>query len=398
MRILLACALVALTPLACLAQADESDSPLVVEDVQCRGNTLTACNFIVGHIYLGPGDRLDEYELQNAQLRLTSLSNFESVDVRLEKGSAKGRVIVIVEVTEANPLETEWLVGVSSRLEAVRQVLAGRLTHHNLFGAGKFASAAVVGSVPIDGPEQREFGVDLYYADPHLFDSKRYFAVAGVTYYDGRGEDVYGSFGEAELLRVGATVGRRLWDFSYVTIGYGYRAKLEGRSGRWQSDGTFEFDESENRHAVDVIYGWNSEDDLFFPTRGSSFHVGFGWNFGTDGEDNEFHFQFRKTWATSAGSLWTFKVGGSPAQEYRRSFGEHQLVAFSYARAFDHPDVRRGRWYVEPGYGEAGFAPGGDPIREYGLKVGVRLETPTFGIVDLYLMATFDPLGLEPGP
>jgi hypothetical protein len=395
MRTFLACALAALTPLACVAQVAESDSPLVVEDVQCRGNTLTACDFIVGHVYVGQGDRLDEVELQNARLRLAAQRNFESVDIRLEKGSARGRVVVVIEVKEANPLATEWLVGASTRLESVRQVLGGRLTHQNLFGTGKFASATLAGQVPIDGPEQREFAADLYYADPHLLDSKRYFAIAGVSYIDTRGEDLYGSFGEFEMLRFGATIGRRLWDFSFLTIGYGYRAKLEGRSGRWQSDGTFELDEAENRHAVDVIYGWNSEDDLFFPTRGSSFHVGLGWNFGTDDPDDEAHFQFRKTWATDAGSLWTFKVGGNPAHEYRRTFGEHQWLAVSYAQAFDHPDVRRGRWYVEPGYGGAGFAPAGQRIREFGLKVGVRLEMPTFGIVDLYLMGSFNPDGRE---
>jgi outer membrane protein assembly factor BamA len=398
MKTLFACALIALialTPLACLAQVEESDSPLVVDDVQCRGNALTACEFITGHVYLGAGDRLDEEELQNAKLRLTSLSNFESVDVRLEKGSAKGRVIVIVEVTEANPLETEWLVGVSSRLEAVRQVLAGRATHHNLFGAGKFGSATAAGAIPIDGPETREFSAGLVYADPHLFDSKRYFAVASVGYTNGRGEDLYGSFGEAELLRFGANVGRRLWDFSYVWVGYGYRAKLDVRSGRWQKDGTFELDEDENRHAVDVIYGWNSEDNLFFPTRGSSFHVGFGWNFGSDDEGNEFHFQYRKTWATDAGSLWTLKIGGEPSSEFRTTFGENQLLSFSYARPFAHPDVRRGRWYIEPGYSQGGFAPGGREIHEVGLKVGVRLETRAFGLVDLYLMATFNPDGRE---
>jgi hypothetical protein len=362
MKTLFACALIALialTPLACLAQVEESDSPLVVDDVQCRGNALTACEFITGHVYLGAGDRLDEEELQNAKLRLTSLSNFESVDVRLEKGSAKGRVIVIVEVTEANPLETEWLVGVSSRLEAVRQVLAGRATHHNLFGAGKFGSATAAGAIPIDGPETREFSAGLVYADPHLFDSKRYFAVASVGYTNGRGEDLYGSFGEAELLRFGANVGRRLWDFSYVWVGYGYRAKLDVRSGRWQKDGTFELDEDANRHA------------------------------------NEFHFQYRKTWATDAGSLWTLKIGGEPSSEFRTSFGENQLLSFSYARPFAHPDVRRGRWYVEPGYGQGGFAPGGREIHEVGLKVGVRLETRAFGLVDLYLMATFNPDGRE---
>jgi outer membrane protein assembly factor BamA len=396
MRILLACALAALSPLTCAAQTDDPQSALIVEDVQCRGNALTACEFITGHVYLGAGDRLDERELQNARLRLAAQPNFEAVDIRLEKGSARGRVIVVIEVTEANPLETEWLAGISHRLESTRQVLAGRITHHNLFGAGKFGSATAIGVIPIDGPEEQEFGASLLYADPHLFGSKRYFAVATVRYLDSSVEDQYGNFGEAELLRFGVNAGRRLWDFSYIWVGYGYRPKLDVHSGRWQSDGTFELDEDENPHAVDVIYGWNSEDDLFFPTRGSSFHIGFGWNFGSDDPGNEFHLQFRKTWATAGGSLWTLKIGGEPSSEYRTSFGEDQLLSFSYARPFAHPDVRRGRWYIEPGYSERGFAPDGDRIVEFGLKAGIRLETRAFGLVDLYLIGTFDPSSQEP--
>jgi outer membrane protein assembly factor BamA len=396
MRILLAWALAALTPLVGSAQTGDPQLPLVVEDVQCRGNTLTACAFIAGHIYLGPGDRLDEEELQNARLRLAAQPNFESVDIRLEKGSERGRVAVVVSVQEANPLEAEWLAGVSTRLESVRQVLAGRVNHHNLFGAGKFASATVVGLIPIDGPEERLFNAALLYADPHLFDSKRYFAVASVLYNNSNGENLYGSFGEFEVLRFGANFGRRLWDFSYIWVGYGYRSRLESRSGRWQRDGTFELkDDSGNHHAIDVIYGWNSEDDLFFPTRGSSFHIGMGANFGSDESSSEFHLQFRKTWATDGGSLWTLKIGGEPSSEYRTSFGENQAYSFSYARPFAHPDVRRGRWYIEPGYGNGGFAPGGQEIHEVGLKIGIRVETRTFGLVDLYLMGGFNPDGRE---
>lgn len=398
MKTSLAWLLLALAPLACFAQTDASDETLIVESLQCRGNILTACEFITGHIYLGPGDRLDEQELQNAKLRLTTLRNFESVDVRLEKGSAKGLVTIVVEITEADPIAMEWLLGTSARLYGVSQVLAGRLMHQNLFGAGKIADVSVVGIVPIDDPERRAFRLTAKYADPHLFGSRKYFAVGSVQYRDESVEDIYGSFGTVDMLRLGATIGRRLWDFSYLTIGYGYRADLEVRSGRWQSDGTFELDESDDRHAIDVIYGWNSEDDFFFPTRGSTFHIGFGLNFGTHEPENEFHFQFRKTWQAAAGSLWTLRIGGDPSPEYRTSFGENQLLSFSYSRPFAHPDVRRGRWYIEPGYGGAGFAPEGERIYEIGVKVGVRLETRAFGIVDLYLIATTDPDGRGPIP
>src|SRR5690606_5885955 len=128
-----------------------------------------------------------------------------------------------------------------------------------------------------------------------LFNSQRYFGIVSASYVNGELSSRYGNFNETTRLRVGATLGRRLWSFSYLSLGYGYRARLDQSTGRWRNDGTFEVDNDRNRHAIDLLYGWNSEDDIYFPTQGSSFHTGLGYNFGND-DDREFHLQFRKTW------------------------------------------------------------------------------------------------------
>ncbi len=211
------------------------------------------------------------------------------------------------------------------------------------------------------------------------------------SYLDGESVSTYGHFGETRLVRFGASFGRRLWDFSYLTASYGYRARLDQRTGRWQKDGTFEIKEDHNRHAIDLLYGWNSEDDIYFPTQGSSFHTGFGWNFGSDDERNEFHLQFRKTWALGGGFV-SLKVGGDPSPEYRQTLGGSQFLTTSYARPIAPGEfARRGRWYIEAGYDEPGFKEGGQAIYEFGVKLGIRLETQTLGLVDLYVLGTRDP-------
>ena len=316
---------------------------------------------------------------------------FDSVNIFLEKGSERGKAIIVVEVEEADPLVTEWLVGASYRLGAFRSVTAGRLTDQNLFGAGKLADLSVLAVRPLNGPSEDAYSASLRYADPHLFGSRRYFGIVSASYVDGEVTTRYGNFADTTVLRFGAALGRRLWDFSYLTVGYGYRARLDHHSGRWQRDGTFELDEDRNRHAIDVLYGWNSEDDLYFPTRGSSFHTGFGWNFGSDDPDNEFHLQFRKTWALGDGFV-SLKLGGDPNPEYRQTFSENQFVTVSYSRPIEPGDfIRRGRWYIETGYNSAGFQEGGNRIDEFGIKFGVRLETRTLGLIDLYVIATQDP-------
>jgi hypothetical protein len=139
------------------------------------------------------------------------------------------------------------------------------------------------------------------------------------------------------------------------------------------------------------LYGWNSEDDIYFPTQGSSFHVGFGWNAGSDDPSSELDLQFRKTWPVRNGYV-SLKVGGDPSPEYRQTFNEGQFLSVSYAHSVAPGDfVRRGRWYVEAGYDAAGYKEGGKPVSEFGLRVGIRLETSTLGLINLYILGTEDP-------
>jgi hypothetical protein len=105
-------------PVFCHAESSDGFS-LIVEDIRCKGNALTRCTFIRGFLHLSPGDPLSEEEIQNAKLRLSSLSDFVSVQIYLDKGSAKGRAIVVVEVVEvveADRIDNQVSAGVSSRL------------------------------------------------------------------------------------------------------------------------------------------------------------------------------------------------------------------------------------------------------------------------------------------
>jgi hypothetical protein len=376
-----------LTPLGWAGQAD----PLMVEDLRCRGNAATACEFILGHVYLGRGDALDETELQNAQLRLSTLRTFESVKIYLEKGSERGKAIVVIEVVEADPIATELLMGASYRLGAFRSITAGRLLHQNLFGAGKLAELAVFAVAPLNGPSEERYSGSLRYADPHLFGSKRYFAIAGMSYVDGEVGTRYDNFSETNVFRFGATLGRRLWDFSYLTVGYAYRARNDQLNGHWDDDGNFVIERERNRHVIDFLYGWNSEDDLYFPSRGSSFHIGGGWDFGTVDDSDEFYVQFRKTWRVGDGYA-SIKLMGDPNHEYRQTFSEGQLLAAAYAHPFaPGSNIRRGRWYVEGGISSWGYDSAGKSIKERGLKLGVRLDTESLGLIDLYLFGSWDP-------
>ena len=61
------------------------------------------------------GGLLDEDEVKDAKLRLSALPNFRSVDIHLEKGSEKGRVVVVIEVAEADSFTMALVLGTSFR-------------------------------------------------------------------------------------------------------------------------------------------------------------------------------------------------------------------------------------------------------------------------------------------
>jgi len=247
-----------------------------------------------------------------------------------------------------------------------------------------------VAAVPTGGPGRSEsYNVALRYVDPLLFDSRRWFGIVGANWNKFDYEDKYGNFTHTEGLGLGATIGWRFADFSYLTAGVGYSPEIEFSSGRWLRDGTFELHDASNLdYSFSLAYGWNSEDDLLFPTQGSTLEVSAGL---VHGDDTEYGIglQFRKTWSW-LGSYWTLKIGGDPSPEYHFAISENQPLAITYARPVAAGNnVRRARWYIEPGYGQPVWT-GDHHVYEYGLKVGFRADTRAFGYVDLYLMGSVD--------
>jgi len=389
------CLVALLLPAHAIAQVSDERraEALQVQEIRCTGNEQTSCNFIRDHLYLKDGDALDEEEIRNATLRLSALRNFDAVRIYLEKGGQRGAVIVVIDVTENSPIAMEWIAGGSFRLEGERTLTGGRIAHQNLFGEGKFADLTAVAVVPFGGEASTEaYEVSLRYADPQLFNSRRWFgiAVAGWRKYDS--EDIHGNFAHLDTPQFDLSVGRRFADFSYVTAGLSYRPGIDFSSGRWLRDGSFELEDGEDLDLTfKLTYGWSSEDDLHFPTQGSTFQLtADARGFPSSSTVGFSALQFRKTWSW-LDAFWTLKIGGEPNPEYRSILAETQMFAFTYARPLQAGDnVRRGRWYIEPGYGLPGFAPGGVHIYEAGLKIGYRADTRMFGIVDLYLIGSVD--------
>jgi outer membrane protein assembly factor BamA len=378
--------LLAMTGLSgfCHAQSPEPSS-LVVEDIRCKGNALTRCAFIRGFLYLSPGDSLSEDEIQNARLRLSSLPNFASVQIYLNKGSAKGRAVVIIEVVEADRIENQISVGTSSRLSSLYQTVEGRLAERDVFGTQGTVNLDVEGIAPIDGPTHHGIYTRLQFASPTLFDSNRYFLIGGATYQNTVIDYPYYAYDQTNQFDIDLSIGRRLFNYSYVTVGYLERLVSQSVSQSRGTSDLFSTNSNPNNNKGWALgYGWNSEDDPYFPNRGSRLSSSFGESWAS--------VRFRKTWSIDPDSTWSVQLGGTPGTQYRASLDEDQDFSVAYQRrvgASDHlGGINRGRWYVEPGLSYYGDIAYGKQLWEWGIKVGVRLDTKLFGLVDLYAIAS----------
>lgn len=367
---------------------EESGDVLLVDELICRGNVATSCDFILGHIYLSSGDSVDENELSNARLRLSSLPSFESINIYLERGNARGHVRVVVEVVEADPNVREWLAGTSLRSDDARQLLTGgRLTHQNLFGTGKLLDAMLYASVPIDSFDRRGYVGRVQYVDPHWLDNKRMYFIAGLSGYHSASEFIGGGGFKSTSFGADVAIGRRIFDFSFLSLRYSYSVpadlKAVGPDGR-----ELPSVKSTDSHVMSATYGWNSEDDPYFPTRGSRASVIGSWI--PDARDVTTGGGIRKTWTTDNGTSWVLQLEDTPVTEYRGTIVNENFQYFGgFARPIGAGDeIQRGRWYVEAGSARTA-SQSGRREREYGLKVGVRLKTRTFGFADLYVLGFF---------
>src|SRR5690606_19339675 len=136
--------------------------------------------------YLDVGDPVDERELREATLRLSWLRNFESVSIFLEKGTERGRAVVVIEVTEARPLEYQASLGLYSRAGDAGGNVGAGFTHYNLFGKGHILDFDAGGFSTFDGGSARGTTARLSYIDPHLFGTKRFFMLAGAGFQNQR--------------------------------------------------------------------------------------------------------------------------------------------------------------------------------------------------------------------
>jgi outer membrane protein assembly factor BamA len=192
----------------------------VVERVELRGNWRTADAVILGRMDLRSGEALAEERVAVSRLRLMATGYFRDVTVKLERGSQRGRVVVVVLIEERIPIPL--VEGLYLGFSQVTPLFAGvSLVDTNYLGRG-----VIVGFGGIWSPRQQAVRARL--VDPSLWRSP----------LGARARLVLTNGLEPIALGSSATAGGTL---KYTRMGGGAGAMLtEGWVGRFAIDYRFE--------------------------------------------------------------------------------------------------------------------------------------------------------------
>ena len=164
--------------------------PLVtVESILVRGNSWTAERLIRRALLVKEGDtlRAGDPRFRTSRFRVLALGYFSDVALRLDRGSTRGKVILVVDVYERGTITLSRIFLGTSEATPIWMGLDGG--DANFWGTGLNLSAAFVWAAQADvaGADAQRAG-RLRLADPSLFGTP--FGAHGVLLYDDASEPV----------------------------------------------------------------------------------------------------------------------------------------------------------------------------------------------------------------
>ncbi len=265
------------------AQAEERPAPrrYLVERVALEGLSRTPESMVRRYLLVADGDLLDEERVLLSRLRLAQLGWFSRVETRLERGSERGRVVLIFKFTERNTLlVSDLALGAT----APQPVYGGfGLSQQSLLGMGLELSGAFVwGGKPPDLDAPDRFSLRGSFFDPDLRVGRMPPIILGLTAVWIHGEEFacgdpecsawegrYASAPRLRYSRAGGEVSFGIRPAPFERLIAGFRYERLGATAAPQ--GPFIRAGGSNLCALTGLYERDTRNDLFFPTEGSRF-------------------------------------------------------------------------------------------------------------------------------
>ncbi|MFT3917262.1 MAG: BamA/TamA family outer membrane protein [Anaeromyxobacteraceae bacterium] len=266
--------------------ADRGARRYQVEKIELRGLEHTHASEVRRHVLVAEGDLLDPERVSLSRLRLLQLGWFSRVESRVEKGSARGLVVVVFQVQERNTLVITDLVFGSTPAQSFYGGLG--LSQQNFLGRGLGLSGAFAyGGSPQGRPQDpARFALrsGFFAPDVSLFGRR---AVLGANAWFLRGEEFacpdagcagYPELADAPRLRyqrLGGELsgGLRAGAFERLLAGYRYervrgKAVLPSPLASVTTRPAQLLPGWSDVSALSLTYELDTRDDFFFPTEG----------------------------------------------------------------------------------------------------------------------------------
>ncbi len=242
----------------------------MLESIAVRGNDRTQSGVIEHVVPFRTGEPLDvsDQRLGDLRFRLLATGFFDDVRITLERGTARGRVVLVITVRERNTFTIEQLaIGVSEGLNDPRTSGAavyagGSVAETNLLGTG----STLAGAFLLSAPQQ---AIRMRFYEPSLFGSPLALSLAG---FFASGREAFGNGRVLVAPPLPPDGGFRPEDAAFAIVRY-HRGGAEIGSGLLL-DPTVRFDLRFHVEAIDVL----SRPDAASELRGSEvrpidFHI-----------------------------------------------------------------------------------------------------------------------------
>lgn len=248
---------------------------LIIDELVCRGNENTQCEFITKKYYQDVGEFVDPDEIYDARLRLGTLQQFKNVTIVLEKAKQHGHVNVVFVVDEAQHIQYSLGTGYQGfdlgliRSDSISQSVG--VTDFNFLGSAKELSFDVSsfynesrGSFG-NNSYSHGYNANLSYYDPHLNNSVDYFLLARASH-----QSLENSFPSRTLVDSEGVTHVIDGSFSFSSSSYSISLGRRFASHSYISVGALDSNAVEDA-SLFMAYGWDSTDDKLFATKGSAF-------------------------------------------------------------------------------------------------------------------------------
>jgi outer membrane protein assembly factor BamA len=368
-----------------------------LEAIQLRGNTRTERRVVLRYVPFKPGDvfDVDDTEVELSRYRLLGTGFFRDVQFSLKKGSARGLVVLVIDVTERNTIvinDISMGLAADARPDGSVRTLSGYagldVAETNLAGTGITLGGAMAVA-------QEQFALRVRFLDPAFLssnwmlsgsllynDALDYFGNADVLWTDpeqGRPYDSavvdYTRFGGSLGVGRDLSVSTQLW-LHYRLETLNARYPLGASHLRGFEREPIDFDIIRGRSVLSTLRGTlqvDTRDHPFLPTRGSfatvTTEVGLlpaGRDYDYARVDAQISRWFRLPWHSHVLRLSAFAgaiTGNAPffEQYYVGDFSDF-LPDRVLGVSFDHrfPNNFLGTQIVEVRYGKYAFDAGAE--------------------------------------